>query len=115
YRSGVRVAPGRPPALAPECLLTWNLGGFFVQHRDVRQVSVPLSVVQPVADDEAIRDLETDVANGDVGLPAPLLDEESAHFQRHRLACAEVAYEVGEREARVDDVLQDEDVAVADV
>src|SRR6266568_2279999 len=61
-----------------------RLGDFFVQNRDVGQVPVPLPVVQAVADDEAVRDLETDVADGHVCFPPPLLHEERTDVQGGR-------------------------------
>src|SRR4029450_7648842 len=47
-----------------------------VEHRDVRQVAIALGEVEAVSDHEAIRDLEADVAHGDVDLSALRLRQE---------------------------------------
>src|SRR6266542_4922411 len=79
------------------------------------QISVPLGEIEPVADDVAVRDLEPDVADRDIGLAAAVLHEQRAGLDRRGLPRAEAAHEIGERQAGVDDVLQHEDVAVLDV
>ena len=72
---------------------------------------MPFRVVEAVADDEAIRDLEADVAHRNLDLAARRLRQEGADLERRGAARGEVPHEVGERQARVDDVLDDEDVA----
>src|SRR5215212_3009845 len=86
-----------------------------MQDRDVRKIAVALGEVEPVADDEAVRDLEADVPDVDVVL-APLgLGEQRADVERCRLAGLEAAHEVRQRQARVDDVLDHEHVSALDV
>src|SRR5688500_9555839 len=82
----------------------------FLQNADVRKVPISLSVVEPVADDEAIRDLEADVADWDFDLAPRGFREQSADLERGRLARPQVAHQVRERQARVDDVLHHEHV-----
>src|ERR1039458_902405 len=85
-----------------------------LQDRDERQVAMALGIVEPVADDEAIGDLEADVAGRKVHL-APLgLGQQRAHLERARIARAEVAHQVLQGQARIDDVLDDQHVAVFD-
>src|SRR5256714_2016108 len=86
-----------------------------VEHAHVGQVSVPLGEVEAVADHEAIRDLEADVAHGNVDLAPLRLRQERADLERRRLPRLEVPHQVRERETRVDDVLDDQDVAPGDV
>src|SRR5919198_1948501 len=102
-----------PPAPSPNLFFTLEtLGqGVVAENRDKGQVSVALPEIEPVADHEAIRDLEADVADGDVDLAALGLREERADLEARRLARLEVPHQVGEGEPRVDDVLDDEDVA----
>src|SRR5215207_4224037 len=85
-----------------------------VQRGHIGEVAVPLVVVQAVADGEAVGDLEADVAGGKVDLPALGLGQQGAHLQRRRIARAEVAQQVLQGQAGVDDVLDDEHVAPLD-
>src|SRR5829696_8018518 len=85
-----------------------------VQDRHVGQVPVPLGVVEPVPDDEAVGDLEPHVAGAELHPAALGLREQRAHLERAGSARAEVAQQVLQRQARVDDVLDDEDVATLD-
>src|SRR5918999_1099919 len=82
-----------------------------MEDRDVRQVAVALREVEPVADHKAIRDLESDVADVDVDLTPLRLGHQRADLQRGRIARLQRAHEVGERQARVDDVLDHEHVS----
>src|SRR5512145_1298952 len=84
------------------------------ENADERQVAVPLREVQAVPDHEPVGDLEPDVAAVDVDLAALRLRQERADLERGRLPGLEVAEQVGERQARVDDVLDDEDVPALD-
>jgi len=81
---------------------------------DVRQVAVLLRVVEAVADDEAIRDGEADIFHLDVDLPARRLAEKACRAQRLRVATAQDILQVVERQAGVDDVLDDHDVAAVE-
>src|SRR5215207_6825933 len=67
-----------------------------VQDAHVREVSVLLIEVQSVADDESVRDLEPDVADGHVDLAALRLRQKRADLERGWLAGLQVAHQVGE-------------------
>jgi hypothetical protein len=86
-----------------------------VENCHVREVPVPLGEVEPVPDHEAIRYLEAGVANVDLDLAALGLRQQRADLERRGLARLQHAHEVREREPRVDDVLDDEDVSALDV
>src|ERR1700756_1598211 len=62
-----------------------------VEDAHVRQVPVALGEVEPVPDDEAVRDLEADVAHGYVDLASLGLRQQRADLQARRLARLEVA------------------------
>src|SRR5688500_12573957 len=81
-----------------------------LQHADIRQVAVALVVVESVADDESVRDGETDVVDPDVGQAARRLVEQAADLDRGRLPVGEVAQQVVEGETGVDDVLDHDHV-----
>ena len=74
------------------------------------QVAVALGVVEAVADDELVRDVEADVADRHVDLGGLGLAQQRADLDRGRAARPEVAQQPGQRQAGVDDVLDDEDV-----
>ncbi|MNW59131.1 hypothetical protein D3C74_370310 [compost metagenome] len=80
-----------------------------------RQVAVLLRVVQAVAHDELVGDVEADVAHVDLGLRGVGLAEHRRHLDRRGAAAAQVRQQPREREARVDDVLDDEHVAPREV
>ena len=61
------------------------------------------------------RDAEADVLQVGLDLLQPFLDEQRAHLERRRPARLQVLAEVREREAGVDDVLDDQHVAVGEV
>src|SRR3954452_10280806 len=86
-----------------------------VQKADIGEVAVPLGEIEPVADDELVRDLEADVSHRDVDLAAAGLRQQGADLERRGLAGLQVAHQVRERQAGVDDVLDDEHVAAGDV
>ena len=82
----------------------------------VRQVAVALVEVEPVADEELVRHDEADVPHRQVGDEAPVRAvEERCDRERPRRAQLEQAAQVVQRQAGVDDVLDEQDVAVADV
>src|SRR3954453_20888554 len=84
------------------------------QRGDVREVAVALPDVEAVADGELVGDLEADVARRQLDLAAVRLGQQGADLQRGGLARAQVAQQVLQRQARVDDVLDDQDVAARD-
>ena len=71
-------------------------------------------MIEAVADREPVRDLEADVADGQVDAAPLRLGEQSADLDRLRSSGPQVAKQVVEGEARVDDVLDDQDVPVRD-
>jgi hypothetical protein len=77
----------------------------------VRQVPVLLGEIEPIADDEPVLDLEPDVVDRHVDQPARRLAQQARRAQVTRRPGAEDVLHVVEREARVDDVLDDYDVA----
>src|SRR5262249_61437871 len=66
-------------------------------------------------DHETVRDLESDPPNVDVDLPPGRLRHQCCDLERRGLAGLEIAHQIGEREARVDDVLDHEHVPALDV
>src|SRR5207244_11521846 len=86
-----------------------------VQYAHVGQVPVSLGEIQSVAHHETIGDLEADVADGHVDFAPIRLGQEGADLQSRRLAGLEVPHQVREGQPRIDDVLDDEDVAGLDV
>src|SRR5919197_3771303 len=87
----------------------------WIKHAHVGQIAVPLGEIEPVADHEPVRDLEADVADGNIDLAPAGLGQEGADLEARGLTRLEVAEQVRERQPRVDDVLDDEHVAVLDV
>ena len=82
----------------------------------VGQVPVALLEVEPVADEQLVGDGEADVAHGEVvHEPAVRPVEEGHRGQRGRLPEPERLAEVVERQARVDHVLDDQDVPAGDL
>ena len=78
------------------------------------EVAVVLAVVEAVADDELVRDREADVVDRDVDEAPGRLVEQRADPERAGVLAAQVAEQVVERQARVDDVLDDQDVLALD-
>jgi hypothetical protein len=82
----------------------------------VRQVPKPLPDVEPITDEQLIRDGEADVPDRQILDEAAIgAVEQRDDGQRRRLPQAERLGEVVQREAGVDDVLDDQDVAVRDL
>src|SRR6266480_547924 len=98
-----------------ESYWTEALRGDVAEHSDVGEVAIPLPEIQAVADHEAIRNLEADIADGNLDLPAVGFCQERADLQGCGLAGLEVPHQVRERQAGVDDVLDHEHVAPLDV
>ena len=82
----------------------------------VGQVPVALLQVEPVADEELVRHGEADVADGQVLDEAAIRTVEERHGgERGGIAERQRLAEVVERQAGVDDVLDDQDVAAGDL
>jgi hypothetical protein len=83
---------------------------------EVREVPEPLVEIEPVADEELVRDGEADVAHRQVLDEAAVRAvEQGDGRQRGGSAERERLAEVVERQAGVDDVLDDDDVASGDL
>jgi hypothetical protein len=87
-----------------------------LENMEVGQVAVALIQVEAVADEQLVRDREADITHGQVLDEPPVRPVE----QRHRGEGAggaegERLAEVVERQAGVDDVLDDDDVAAGDL
>src|SRR5205823_4721375 len=81
---------------------------------DVREVSVLTGIVQPVSHDELVLDAEPDVIDLDVNLPPRRFAEQARRAHVARGTRLEDVLQVREREPRVDDVFDDQDVAPFD-
>jgi hypothetical protein len=82
----------------------------------VRQVAVALLEIEPVAHEQLVGDREAHVADGHVLHEAAIRAVEERHRgERGRVAQRERLAEVVERQARVDHVLDDQDVAAGDL
>src|SRR5206468_4042364 len=79
-----------------------------------RNVAVALVVVESISHDEHVRDSKPDVSKVEVDQPARRLVQQRAHLQRRRLARAQAAQHVVQRQPGVDDVFDDQDVPALD-
>src|SRR5205823_7422238 len=87
-----------------------------VQQMQVRQLAVPLLEVEAVADVELVGDDEAHVAHREIVDEAPVRPVEQGHGRDGgRATQLERAHEVVERQTGVDDVLDDQHVAAANV
>src|SRR5438876_12166448 len=77
---------------------------------NVRQISILLRVVETIANDKTILDGEADVFDLDVDLAARWFAEQARRPEGAWIACAENLLQVGEGEAGIDDVLDDDDI-----
>ena len=68
-------------------------------------------VIEAVADDELVLDLESDIFHLDVDLAAARLAQQAGRAQRFRVARAKHVLQVAQCQARIDDVFDDNDVA----
>ena len=83
------------------------------EHRDVAEVAVALVVVEAVAHDEVVGDVEADVAAADLDLGGIRLPEEGEHLHRRGSAGGEVLQQPAEGEAAAE--ASGEDVVDAEV
>ena len=79
------------------------------------EVAVELAVIETIADDVGVGDLEAGVENGDVDQTALALVKEGADFEAGGLPLAEAVEDEVEGETGGDDVLDQEDVASGDI
>src|SRR6478609_5622564 len=82
---------------------------------DDPQVAVLLRVVEAVADDELVGDVEADVLHVHLHLGRLRLAQQGADLHRGRVAGLEVGLDPGQGQPGVDDVLDDQHVAAGDV
>src|SRR5437016_5045626 len=87
------------------------------QHRDLREVPVVAVVVQAVAHDKLIGDIEADVLGGDLlgTRRARLLAEENGDAERRGLLLEDEAADQAQRPSGVQDVIHDQDVLACEV
>src|SRR5205085_1376407 len=79
------------------------------------EVAVALGKVEAVADDVLVLHGETAEAHTRGHDAARLAVEQRAHLERTGPAALELAEQIGQREARIDNVLDEHDVATGDV
>src|SRR5205085_5675522 len=89
--------------------------GLEVQNPDIRQVAVFLLVVQAVADYENIRNLEPQVGHRHFHPAGVRLAEQGTDPQALRTANLQLLQQIRERQAGIDDVFHNQDVAPRDV
>ena len=77
---------------------------------DMRERSIPAFVVETVADDEMVLDRESDILHAHVYLPARGLAQEAGRPHAAGTARHQNLAEIIQRQARVDDVFDDEHV-----
>src|SRR5258708_37887544 len=75
---------------------------------------IALLVVQAVADDKAVGNLKAAIKHRNVRQPAHAAVEQRAHLQAARMAFVERAQQVTQGQARIDDVLDEQDVLAFD-
>src|SRR5687768_4283205 len=83
----------------------------FRDDADVRKVAVLLRVVEAVPHHKLVLDGEADVFNGHVDFPPRRLAEQAGGAESSRRARPQDVLQVGECQAGIDDVLDDDDVA----
>lgn len=86
-------------------------GGGLLEDADVGQIPVPLTEIQTVADDKLIVDREADVVDLHVDLTARRLTEQTRGAKIAWRARTENVLQVGQGQAGVHDVFDDDDVA----
>jgi hypothetical protein len=87
-----------------------------MQQAEIGELAIALLEIEAVADVELVRDDEAHVAHREVVDEAPVRPVEQGHGRdRGRAAEVERAHEVVERQPSVDDVLDDQHVAAADI
>ena len=100
--SVLQICGGRRPERSPE-------------GRNIRQVAIHLIVVQAIADNEPVGDIETDVVGTGGKLAAARFGQERTKPQGSRVALGQPSEQKGRGAARVDDVLYQNDILSLDV
>src|SRR5262245_25042699 len=83
---------------------------FIIQHRDIRHIAKLLGKVEAVADNEMIFDRESNVFNRHVDLSPRRLAQQTGGAKRLRRPCPQNLLQIRQRQAGIDDVLDDDDV-----
>src|SRR5918996_462415 len=111
--SAVRVAV-RPQERDERGRVPGQRADVFHSH-DEREVPVDLVEVKAVAEHELVGAVEPPIPDVDRGDPSDRLVQQGADLQRRRVASPQRREKVRQGQPRVDDVLDDDDVAPADV
>ena len=86
-----------------------------LQGNNLGQVSIVIVEIEAVPDNELVRDLEADVVDGGLLGDRAFLSEEDTRFHTGRAHLVEEGDNFAESAAAVEDVVEEEDVAAADV
>ena len=86
-----------------------------LEHADVREIAVFFCVIEPIADDERVRHLKAGIGGVDRRLAAGGLIEQGGNGDGGRPADAEIVLEIVQRDAAVENVLNEDDVTALDV
>jgi len=86
------------------------------EHADERQVAIPFVVIQAVAHNKFVWDVEAYVVRVDQTGAVDFLSKQNADFEAQRPAvCGEVFANVEQGDAAIEDVVEDQDMAAAHV
>src|SRR3954471_13194598 len=86
-----------------------------MQHADKWQVAVTLGEIEAVADDKVVRNFEADEISLDGFEPPRRLVEQDARLDSARLEGAELARDEVESFSGIEDIIDEQDGAAADV
>jgi lysophospholipase L1-like esterase len=117
-RAGDLLLAGDLPAAAPfslEQLVTAPIGRADAFGVGMGQVAVALGVVDAIADDEFVGNVEADPFGGDIGLAAAGLVEQGADFHAAGMARVENFQHMLERVAGIDDIFHHQHIAPGDL
>ena len=87
---------------------------FGLQHTDVWQVSVLFRIVKAVTDNKSVGNVEAEIVCLDIGLAALGLVKQRDNADGSRFSCAEVLGQVTERNTAVQNILDNNNMAVFD-
>src|SRR2546423_14603541 len=86
-----------------------------VQNTHKREIAIALGKVQPVADHKKVGDLESDIIGLDLLGPAGSFVQENARFDPPGFERLKLAEHAIKRLAGIEDIIDEEDVAAANV
>src|SRR5215468_6896036 len=81
----------------------------------VRQIPVPLAIIEPVADHEFIRNLKTNILEFHFDYPAGPAIEQRADLQRLRITSSQGSDQILQRKAGIDDIFDQEYILTSNV